>query len=267
MDLFKCYEILGVSRGCTWEELRMAYRRLIQKHHPDRHHQQPDEQLAAKERMLELNKAFDTLAEYYKKNGQLPADAQKKPFVSTHYQPSLQTINPKTSNRTTYTPSKTKPTKSNQTVRRTSLSLVILTTILGYYFLWGEMPRFSEPYSVTASDKVNFEENPSILNGPQNTSPQAQMSEEIDNQQNFLGPGVDQQTAPSTNQFSLGMQEEISESPFFTQGDTLGKVFEVQGVPTRTVGDIWFYGTSEVHFNKGVVVFWYSSPSHPLKAK
>ncbi|NNF95365.1 MAG: DnaJ domain-containing protein, partial [Halobacteria archaeon] len=74
MDLLKCYQILGVPRDCTWEELRTAYRRQVQKHHPDRYQQQPGRQLIAKKRMLELNKAFDTLAEYYKKNGHLPAD-------------------------------------------------------------------------------------------------------------------------------------------------------------------------------------------------
>ena len=72
MDLLKCYQIFDVSWDCTWEELRTAYRRQVQKHHPDRYQQHPDRQPIAKERMLGLNKAFDTLAEYYKKNGHLP---------------------------------------------------------------------------------------------------------------------------------------------------------------------------------------------------
>ena len=30
------YEILGLERGATWAEIRLAYRRLAKKHHPDK---------------------------------------------------------------------------------------------------------------------------------------------------------------------------------------------------------------------------------------
>ena len=89
MDFLKCYQIVGVAPDCTWEELRIAYRRQVQKHHPDRYQQQPDRQLIAKERMLELNKTYDTLAEYYKKNGHLPATGLKKPPLNTALKPEL----------------------------------------------------------------------------------------------------------------------------------------------------------------------------------
>ncbi|MFP5504586.1 MAG: hypothetical protein ACLGH6_00150, partial [Gammaproteobacteria bacterium] len=52
---------------------------------------------------------------------------------------------------------------------------------------------------------------------------------------------------------------------FFTRGDTPGRVIEVQGIPTRTSGDLWFYGDSEVYFENGVVASWQSAPGYPLR--
>ena len=51
----------------------------------------------------------------------------------------------------------------------------------------------------------------------------------------------------------------------FTYGDPPGRVYEVQGIPTRTEGNLWLYGKSEVYFENGVVVSWQSTPSHPLR--
>ena len=54
---------------------------------------------------------------------------------------------------------------------------------------------------------------------------------------------------------------------YFTYGDTPGKVYEVQGVPSKINGDIWYYGKSEVHFSKGRVSFWTVIPPDELKVK
>jgi hypothetical protein len=267
MDLFKCYQVLGVSRDCTWEELRTAYRRQVQKHHPDRFQQQPDKQLIAKERMLELNKAFDTLEEYFKKNGHLPTDTLKRPTVNPGAHTQAETANPQTSTRPTYTPSDIKPAKTNQTARRTSWGLIIVIAILGYYFFWEAVPEQDNLYSNTSSDTPLHESNTTNRDSTLNRSSQDRLQEKNDNEQVRTGPGMDRQVAPNANMAPLGMRGKINEGPYFTYGDAPGKVFEVQGVPTRTVGDIWFYGSSEVHFNKGVVVSWYNSPTHPLNAK
>jgi hypothetical protein len=267
MDLFKCYQVLGVSRDCTWDELRTAYRRQVQKHHPDRFQQQPDKQLIAKERMLELNKAFDTLEEYFKKTGHLPTDTLKRPAVEPATYTQAETVNPQTNTRPSYSAPDIKPAKSNQTTRRTSWGLVIVIAILGYYFFWETVPEPDNSYSNASSGVPLHESNTTIRDGTLKHSSQDHLPKEIDSNQVHTEPGIDRQMLPSNNLAPLGMQGKIDEGPYFTYGDTPGKVFEVQGVPTRTVGDIWFYGSSEVHFNKGVVVSWYNSPSHPLNAK
>ncbi len=263
MDFRKCYQILGVAPDCTWDELRIAYRRQVQKHHPDRYQQQPDKQHTAKERMLELNKAYETLAEYYKKNGYLPATALKNTTTNTGAQPRKDAA----PNKTTDIPPEIKPAKPEHTSRKTSWGVVLIVTILGYYFFWQTTPDPTTSYSTSSSGSPYYEGNSIAGNGPRIGSSPTQLPDELNSKRIETGPGVDQQATPSNNLAPLGMQGKIKDGPFFTYGDTPGKVFEVQGIPTRTVGDIWFYGTSEVHFNKGVVVSWYNSPAHPLKAK
>jgi DnaJ-class molecular chaperone len=145
MDLLKCYQILDAPQDCTWEELRTVYRRRVQKHHPDRYQQQPEKQLIAKERMLELNKAFNTLAEYYKKNGHLPGDILKKSSFNTIHQSRTKATSANSSENPNYTATEHKPAKPKQATHRTSWGMVIIIAILGYYFFLENVPEPGNP--------------------------------------------------------------------------------------------------------------------------
>jgi molecular chaperone DnaJ len=54
------YKILGVSPNATDEEIKMAYRELAKKYHPDNYSGSPIADLAG-EKMKEINEAYDTI--------------------------------------------------------------------------------------------------------------------------------------------------------------------------------------------------------------
>lgn len=56
------YEILGIERNATDEEVKSAYRKLAKKYHPDNYESNPIADLAA-EKMKEINEAYDTIME------------------------------------------------------------------------------------------------------------------------------------------------------------------------------------------------------------
>jgi molecular chaperone DnaJ len=52
------YDILGVNKSASQDEIKRAYRKLAKKYHPDRN---PDE--AAEERLKQINEAYDVLSD------------------------------------------------------------------------------------------------------------------------------------------------------------------------------------------------------------
>ena len=54
------YEVLGVSKTASLDEIKKAYREMVKKYHPDSYKDHPLENLA-KEKMQEINEAYDQL--------------------------------------------------------------------------------------------------------------------------------------------------------------------------------------------------------------
>ena len=52
------YEVLGVQKGVSDDDLKKAYRAMVKKYHPDLH---PDDK-DAEEKMKEVNEAYDVLS-------------------------------------------------------------------------------------------------------------------------------------------------------------------------------------------------------------
>ena len=58
------YEVLGIKEGASQEEIKAAYREQVKKYHPDKHQDNPLQELA-EEKLQEINEAY----EYLTKNG------------------------------------------------------------------------------------------------------------------------------------------------------------------------------------------------------
>jgi len=58
--------------------------------------------------------------------------------------------------------------------------------------------------------------------------------------------------------------EKLNAHPI-TLGMTMGKVFELIGVPDDAVGDNWYYGTFEIYFRDGRVSGWLNDASSTIK--
>ena len=62
------YQILGLSRGASWEDIQIAHREGIKKYHPDKvSHLGEDFAALANERFLAIQAAFDQLKSRYDK--------------------------------------------------------------------------------------------------------------------------------------------------------------------------------------------------------
>lgn len=234
-----CYKILGINPGCNWKELRRAYKSNIQKWHPDRFQDNSNEKKSAEIKITLINIAYSQFSKYYQEHAALPQiedTAVTQQTISTENKPrntkpetdSNPDIKPKPKSNTQQTPVK----KSKSPV---FFSLLILIVSASVYYLFAERsetvpPQKTDTYSRTLESTLYDNVEPA-------------------NNSDSIPPP---KTLPQTSK------------TYFTIGSTIGEVLAAQGTPSRTNGNIWFYGESEVHFNNGKVLRWVRSNSNPL---
>ena len=226
----KNYRILGIQPGDSWEQTRLAYKKLVNAWHPDRFQQDNRQKKLAEEKTKEITQAYKELAEYYKAFGALPpvtetaeaADTERtssQKAYTTHPEPENLNAGPAVTGAAAVQAQKKRPKPLIRVLAAAALGGVA-------YFAWHYMP--GEPNA----NRPTSEEH------------------------------ADQATDKQDDE---GSNHGASSGAYFTMGSPLGEVYSIQGVPTKTENDIWYYGNSKVYFFKGKVLRWEESPDFPLK--
>ena len=228
----KNYRVLGIPPGASWKQLRQAYKKLVNVWHPDRYQQNARKKRQAEEKTKEITRAYKELAEYHKKFGVLPLTAEEPPpLANAEHSTSAGPAG-------NISPSVSDPGASGvepdagipkQKIPIWRARLITGTVVLSsVYFLW----QF-----IAQEDRDHMWPN------------------EIQ-----AGQAVNAGHLDKTNGIK---PDEIR----FTIGSSLGEVYSVQGIPTKTENEIWHYGSSKVYFSKGKVFGWDENNDSPLRVE
>ena len=240
----ECYKILQVSADIQWNALRKAYKKQIQKWHPDKFNEGSDQKSAADEKIKQINSAYSQLSKYYRDNGQLPDIQSKTQQAINKSNPDVATRRSFNVRRESTTNLKSKNyQKTKKTVNRKPVLTAIITIgiIIGLFY---NLP-----------DENNSNHQP------------------VSMQDNRSSITVKPESDKTTSEYNLSSQDanvasyNNDNSQYFTYGSTLGEVILVQGQPSKMEKDTWFYGESRIYFYEGKVISWERVPGHPLKAK
>jgi len=228
----KNYRILGVPPDATWKQLRQAYKSLVNMWHPDRFQQDTRQRKLAEEKTKEIIQSYQELAEHYKKYGALPqvTKAAKTPVtndLSPQDAPDTPSVHASQDTEAASTVVTPPRARKSRRFKRTPRAIAGVALAGIAYLTWQVMPW----------------ERTDGLPPDENHSDQA----------------VDKQKNEEPN------HHKSSDKKYFTVDTSLGEVYAIQGVPTRTEHDIWYYGKSKIYFTKGKVQRWEESPDNPLR--
>lgn len=283
------YRILGVQPGCSFRDLKYAYRRLVKNWHPDHFtvgHENGDLALA-ESRIKEINKAFRALSNYYKKNGRLPLISEEtaSPDIDAS---SFWPDNSQASNR------RSSPRKKTSNVS-VSLRFLIIGAALGLlYVAWDAYHQEEE----TILDADSSSADPAPVEQPQPGPSKQQDTRNYFSEGSTLGDVIAIQGVPTSIEgfiwhygkskvyFENGVVDHWSEdaddplkvnnldqashekpAKSISIGTTKQNVRIVQGAPLRETKNMWEYRISRIYFKDDKVTGWYDSPLDPLKIR
>lgn len=72
------YKTLGLEKTADWDSVQRAYRKLVNKWHPDRHQGSPDAAAEAEQHFILITRAFNILRDFNRENNRLPLQAAKE---------------------------------------------------------------------------------------------------------------------------------------------------------------------------------------------
>lgn len=276
MNNRECLKLLNLDSAATGKDLKLAYRKAVKQWHPDRHQQASEEIRSTVElRMQALNKAYTTLSKYYDKHGHMPGyfvPEDETPFTDdvtatgaqseSSYQQADQ--NQDHQNQSPGSAS-TRGRSSSGSQKRGTMWLVMIVLVIVIFYLFGDF--LGEPTETAMIATERKTPTASVADTPMEQKVSTEDADAAENEEHNSPFDARERKSAFEPDSSLGIYEESADEKYFTYGDTAGRVFEIQGVPSRTVGDIWYYGMSEVHFQEGRVKSWYMAKENKLRAR
>lgn len=245
------YKILNVNPGCSWEELRRAYKKQIQKWHPDRFTGNATEQEAAvaDDKIKNVNVAFNYFLKYYREHGDLPSVESEEPN-NKHNTSVTKPATSKSKEKNKTTTGSYRPNNSDKEKKSTPLYLFLASIFLIIYLV-----------AIHEDDKTQLQNeitHPQQESGTaDNAKPEIKSTETPYEQ--LVGNGTDKESEEKENI--------KKEDLYFSYGSTIGEVINAQGEPTKIENETWYYGNAIVYFKDGAVIDWKRDPDTPLKIK
>lgn len=230
-DFGNCYAILGVSTDTEWEVLRAHYRRLMRKWHPDRFAAGSAQQRLAEERSKQITAAYQALDKYRRDHGVLPpAGAAAMPLdeQGSAWGRSSESDGSGTADRFGGRAQDAEAFTSPERGRWRWLGAVFTLAVL-----------IAVLYLAVRNLDMWFRKD-------------GNQSDEL------MAEPADVQLAPR-------LEDRLGEQRGIATGSTIGDVYAIQGIPSATLGNTWYYGKSQVHFFQGTVISWEEDPGYPLR--
>ena len=228
-DYSTYYATLGVTPNTDWGTLRARYRRLMRRWHPDRYSADATEKRVAEERTKRITFAYQALERYHRDHGVLPPVRRQTAVAETSLTPDV--ASPSERADSVFGTDGTETSISSEGTARSTPGrwqqrMAIVLVAVGTVMFFAFDP-------VSELKRVE--------------SPPPEGAREAD-------------TAPAASETEI-----TRGSGGIRVGSTLGDVYAIQGIPTSTQGDSWYYGKSEIRFAQGKVVSWEESLDNPLR--
>jgi hypothetical protein len=264
------FRTLGLEPGSKPSEVRRAYRELVKKWHPDRHHLEPYETRAhAEKKFREIDEAYRRISRRWKEAPRHAGPFKKAAGMGTGASYDAQNPDAK--------PHPGPAARSGPSIAFPSLSsrkfiLPAILILVAMAFIFTRLVSLSPDKKFDDSSlhlPVAGDHKEVSLGGPPSRDEAADLSSDVSLQPPDAGgqTGIlsddrirpdeaaglrlnDSLQSQSTDIFN---PQRAGSDSFFTIGSTRSEVLAVQGAPSRVHGQTWVYGLSEVQFRNGHV--------------
>jgi hypothetical protein len=221
------YAVLGVDPDTDWNTLRGQYKRLIGQWHPDRFPSDPAGREIAEEQSKRMTIAYQALARYRREHGVLPRIEYAEPRAPGAATPWDIGAGLDQAPSEIREPSPEPGSAAGQPTSRglRRRDVVVIVLCALITVLYAEC-RYTGERTSDAGER----------------------------------PRLEASSTPMPRR-----EENKADARVVYVGSTLGEVYSIQGVPTATQGDVWYYGKSKISFFKGKVIAWDEHPENPLR--